>query len=126
MSELDQGRGDVDPRVTFALERTLLAWTRTALALMGFGFVVGRLGLLIPELDRGVTPGLGQSRWVGVGLVGLGAFVQIMGLASYAQRVKQLRSGESISVRLLSPASLLGAGLVIIAVVVSAYLATVQ
>ena len=29
-----------DPRVLFAAERTLLAWVRTGLALMGFGFLV--------------------------------------------------------------------------------------
>lgn len=31
-----------DPRVPLAAERTLLAWLRTGLALMGFGFVVAR------------------------------------------------------------------------------------
>ena len=35
-----------DPRVHFAAERTLLAWMRTGLALMGFGFVVARLSVL--------------------------------------------------------------------------------
>lgn len=34
-----------DPRVYFAAERTLLAWLRTSLAVMGFGFVVARFGL---------------------------------------------------------------------------------
>ena len=39
-----------DPRVRFAAERTLLAWIRTGLALMGFGFVVARFGLFLREI----------------------------------------------------------------------------
>ncbi|WP_229635499.1 YidH family protein [Pseudomonas syringae] len=35
-----------DPRVFFAAERTFLAWNRTSLSLMAFGFVVERSGLL--------------------------------------------------------------------------------
>ena len=34
-----------------AAERTLLAWIRTGLALMGFGFVVARFGLFLQELQ---------------------------------------------------------------------------
>lgn len=39
-------RNEHDPRVFFAAERTLLAWIRTALALMGIGFVVARFDVL--------------------------------------------------------------------------------
>lgn len=38
---------DNDPRVFFAAERTLLAWVRTALGLIGLGFVVARFGLFL-------------------------------------------------------------------------------
>ena len=47
-SEVRDSAGD--PRVYFAAERTLLAWVRTGLALMGFGFVVARFGLFLREL----------------------------------------------------------------------------
>ncbi len=36
-----------DPRVFFAAERTLLAWIRTAIGLVGMGFVVARFGLFL-------------------------------------------------------------------------------
>jgi putative membrane protein len=32
-----------DPRIYFAAERTLLAWVRTGIAVVGLGFVVARL-----------------------------------------------------------------------------------
>ena len=34
-----------------AAERTFLAWIRTGLALMGFGFVVARFGLFLQEIQ---------------------------------------------------------------------------
>ena len=34
-----------DPRVYLAAERTFLAWIRTSVSLMGFGFVIARFAL---------------------------------------------------------------------------------
>jgi putative membrane protein len=48
-----------DPRIFFAAERTLLAWLRTGLTVMGLGFVVARFGLFLrllalqPQATRG-------------------------------------------------------------------------
>jgi len=36
-----------------AAERTFLAWIRTGLALMGFGFVVARFALFLQTLENG-------------------------------------------------------------------------
>ncbi len=39
-----------DPRIYMAAERTFLAWVRTGIAFMGFGFVVARFGLFLREI----------------------------------------------------------------------------
>jgi putative membrane protein len=72
-----------DPRVIWAAERTLLAWIRTGLAMMGFGFLVARFGLFLRELAAvkgnhlgDVKPGL--SLWIGTGLVLLGVAVNLL------------------------------------------------
>jgi inner membrane protein YidH len=73
-----------DPRVFFAAERTLLAWIRTGLTVMGFGFVVARFGLFLKMLS---TQQIGQpsaiqaspfSSIVGISLVALGSVTLIV------------------------------------------------
>ncbi len=92
--------GGNDPRVQFAAERTFLAWIRTGLALMGFGFVVARFGLFLKEVaSSSQTPGVksyGFSLWAGSAMVLLGAMVNLAAVARHLEVIKRLNRGESV------------------------------
>jgi putative membrane protein len=121
-----------DPRVYLAIERTFLAWTRTALALMGFGFVVARLGLFLTELavhaggpDEDQTLRLAQSSQslsIGVALVVLGAAVQAFAVVERRELVRSFKAETLVVPLRWSIASLLGLALVGVGVAIAAYL----
>ena len=88
-----------DPRFTFANERTFLAWSRTALALVVAG--LGVVQLLPP------FPGVPWGRHVlGIPLIVFGAVVAVTAYGEWARSQRALRLGQplprSIMPRLLS------------------------
>ena len=83
----DTGGTEPDPRFTFANERTFLAWSRTALAL-----VVAGLGIvqLLPPF-----PGVPVGRHLlGVPLIVLGAVLAVVAYAEWVRNQHALRRGE--------------------------------
>ena len=82
-----------------AAERTFLAWIRTGLALMGFGFVVARFGLFLQQIQalRAMTPreGYGLSLWFGTALIVAGVVLNIFAGSHHLKLVRQLDSGET-------------------------------
>jgi putative membrane protein len=85
--ERDTGGTEPDPRFTFANERTFLAWSRTALAL-----VVAGLGIvqLLPPF-----PGVPVGRHLlGVPLIALGAVLSVVAYGEWVRNQHALRRGE--------------------------------
>jgi len=81
-----------------AAERTMLAWIRTGLALMGFGFVVARFGLFLQQLQilqhaAATQPGL--SLWFGTALIGVGVVVNVFAGWRHLRLVRTLDRGGS-------------------------------
>ena len=70
-----------DTRLRQGIETTLLAWIRTGMALMGFGFVVARFGLFLRELaaTRGLPPHhtTSASLYFGIAFIILGVSVSL-------------------------------------------------
>ena len=67
-----------------ANERTLLAWIRTGLSLITFGFLIARLGVwirIVGDAGNGV-PG---SAWIGAVFVLMGAALDAIGITRYVR-----------------------------------------
>jgi putative membrane protein len=77
-----------------AVERTLLAWVRTGLAMMGFGFIVARFGLFLRELsvshgESNPTPPA-LSLWIGTAMVLLGVITNLVAAGQHARLLAHL------------------------------------
>ena len=79
-----------------AAERTLLAWIRTSLALMAFGFVVARFALILLTLGVEVEAHVANTATaIGVAMVVLGALASAGAPMHYRKYFSRIRSDGS-------------------------------
>jgi putative membrane protein len=112
-----------DLRILQANERTALAWLRTGLAVMAFGFVVARIGIWL-NTESGQQGGSGV--WpvtVGIAFVLLGASAHVIAAWRFVRVQKAIVEGRPI-IPGTRPVVVFAAGLTVLAAIVVAYLLT--
>jgi len=90
-----------------ANERTFLAWVRTSIAMMGFGFVIVKFALFLRQisyvLGEKVAPqGKGYSAIIGVTMVAFGALMSAFAYIRYRKIEKQLNNNTYFPSKWLS------------------------
>jgi uncharacterized protein (DUF302 family)/uncharacterized membrane protein YidH (DUF202 family) len=113
-----------------AAERTLLAWIRTGLALMAFGFVVARFGLLLQQLQ--ITQhtlseqSYGLSLPFGTVLIVVGVIVNAFAGWHHLRLVRHLDHGETDHSRPSTQAVAIAFLLVLVGLAMAIYLVSVR
>lgn len=94
-------------RVHMANERTFLAWVRTSIALMAFGFVVEKFALFVRQVAyllgaRASMPSHSSSSIIGVVLVALGALMGVLAFIRFVKTERQIDEDTYRPSRLLT------------------------
>lgn len=106
MTELNDKNSIEKSREHLANERTFLAWIRTSIAFMGFGFVIVKFTLFLKQLslllDTSDIPPKGYSAIIGVTMVAIGVVIAVISFIQYKINFRQLERNSFVPSSLLS------------------------
>lgn len=106
--EQKDNKKSAGPSDHLANERTFLAWIRTSIALMGFGFVIVKFALFIRQIsvalgNKATVPtGKDYSAIIGVIMVAFGAIMAMLAFIRYRNIEKQLNNNAYFPSKSLS------------------------
>ena len=95
---MQETRKPGSPNDFLANERTFLAWIRTSIGIMAFGFVVEKFSLFVKQItmlvgDETLVQPKGNSALIGILLVAAGALTIVLSYIRYRITEKRLREG---------------------------------
>jgi uncharacterized membrane protein YidH (DUF202 family) len=102
MDEITKNKPSVkvrSPNDHMANERTFLAWIRTSIGLMAFGFVVEKFAFFMKKLslflgksiaDESTASSLGYSSIFGIALVAFGTFMGVLAFVRYKKVEREI------------------------------------
>lgn len=113
------------PNDHLANERTYLAWVRTGIGIMAFGFVVVKFSLFVKQIGfvlqtKVTSTSHGYSSIIGIILVALGTLAILFAFLQYRRTEKQLKAGRYQPTTLLT--TLLTGVIFLISILLIAYL----
>jgi putative membrane protein len=126
MNEQPNKKYEIHPTDRLANERTFLAWIRTSISIIAFGFVV--IKVLLPENPTPVFPARealptadNHALFAGICLFFLGAAISTLAYIKYRLTDKQILAG-TIQNSFLLPTLLLAAILILCAMLINDFL----
>ena len=96
---MDDQKKQGNPSDHLANERTFLAWVRTSIGIMAFGFVGVKFSLFVKQISlilgkETVIHQTGYSGILGIVLVAIGTVVSVLSYMRYKQSEQQLNTGD--------------------------------
>ncbi|MCF2487762.1 YidH family protein [Dyadobacter sp. CY347] len=124
-TEQDSNPSVFTPNDHLANERTYLAWLRTGIGIMAFGFVVVKFSLFVKQIGfvlqtQVATPSHAYSAIIGILLVVLGMLAILFAFLQYRRTEKQLKTGRYKPTTLLT--TILTGVILVISILLIAYL----
>ena len=98
---MEQQKNEGNPSDHLANERTFLAWIRTSIGIMAFGFVVVKFSLFVKQISlilgkESLIHSKGYSGVLGIALVGVGTVTAILSYIRYKNTQEQLNAKQYV------------------------------
>ena len=103
-------------RTVMASERTFMAWSRTSLSLISFGFTIYKFLEYAKQADGAVNISTEGVRRLGETLVGAGVLFLVLSSIQHWQHMRRVSSSSALKVRTWSLSMFLAAFLMVLGI----------